>query len=69
MDNIKALLLPTGIGVLIVVLVAISAIWNEGLRAARAGTGPLADFLGEFISFFVLVLVVLAIFGAIREAV
>jgi hypothetical protein len=68
MNNIKTFLLPTGIGVLLVVLGAISAIWNEGLRAARAGPAPLSGFLIEFISFFVLVAIVLAIFRAIRDA-
>ena len=68
MNDIKALLLPAGIGVLLVVLGTISAIWNEGLQAARAGPAPLSDFLVEFISFFVLVIVVLAVFRAIRDA-
>lgn len=68
MDSLKALLLPTGLGVLIVVLGAIGAIWNEGLQAARAGPAPLSNSLTEFIGFFVLVMVVLAVFGAIRNA-
>jgi|GEM_PF-3506070 len=68
MDRLKALLLPTGVGVLVVVLGAISAIMAEGRQAARAGTGPLADFLSELILFFLLVIIVLGVFGAIRNA-
>jgi hypothetical protein len=68
MDGIKTLLLPTGVGVLLVVMVSIGAIMSSGTEAAREGPGPLATFLTEFIEFFVLVILILAIFGAIRGA-
>jgi hypothetical protein len=68
MDGIKALLLPTGVGILLVVMVFIGEIMASGRRAAREGPGPLAAFLTEFIEVFVLVILILAIFGAIRGA-
>jgi hypothetical protein len=69
MDGIKALLLPTGLGILLVVMVSIGGIMASGTEAAREGPGPLAAFLTEFIEFFVLVILILAIFGVIRGAV
>jgi hypothetical protein len=68
MPDLRGLLLPTGIGVLIVVLGSIVGIWNQGLQAARTGPIAVSNFLVGFITLIVLVMLVLAIFGAIRDA-
>lgn len=68
MTSLKAILLPAGIGVFIVVLGAIAAIWDEGLRATRAGPVSLSGFLAELTTFVVLVCVILGLVAMIRNA-
>jgi hypothetical protein len=69
MERVKALLLPTGIGVLLVVLGSITNIMDAGFEAAREGPAALGDFLHGFLLFFILVLFILAVFARIRAAV
>lgn len=69
MERIKALLLPTGIGVLIVVLGSITDIMDAGFAAARTGPAALGDFLYGFLLFFILVLFILALIARISASV
>jgi len=68
MDEIKTRLLPTGVGILLVVMVFVGDIMASGRRAAREGPGSLATFLTEFMEFFIIVILILAIFGTIQGA-
>jgi predicted Rossmann-fold nucleotide-binding protein len=66
MKQIGQLLLPTGLGVLIVLLGSITGIMDAGFEAAREGPVALVGFLEGFIPLFVLVLLMLGIFASIR---
>ena len=68
MKQIGQLLLPTGLGVLIVLLGSITGIMDAGFEAAREGPVALVGFLEGFIPLFVLVLLMLGIFASIRAA-
>lgn len=67
MERIKVLLIPTGIGILLVILGHISSIMDAGFKTARTGPGATGDFLVEFVGFFVLVVVVLVFFKLIQD--
>ena len=68
MKQIGQLLLPTGLGVLIVLLGSITGIMDAGFEAAREGPIALVGFLEGFIVLFVLVMLMLGIFARIRAA-
>ena len=68
MKQIGQLLLPTGLGVLIVLLGSITGIMDAGFEAAREGPMALVGFLEGFIVLFVLVMLMLGIFARIRAA-
>ena len=68
MKQIGQLLLPTGLGVLIVLLGSITGIMDAGFEAARKGPIALVGFLEGFIVLFVLVMLMLGIFARIRAA-
>jgi predicted Rossmann-fold nucleotide-binding protein len=68
MKQIGQLLLPTGLGVLIVLLGSITGIMDAGFEAAREGPIALVGFLEGFIVLFVLVMLMLGIFASIRAA-
>jgi predicted Rossmann-fold nucleotide-binding protein len=68
MKQIGQLLLPTGLGVLIVLLGSITGIMDAGFEAAREGPVALVGFLEGFILLFVLVMLMLGIFASIRAA-
>ena len=68
MKQIGQLFLPTGLGVLIVLLGSITGIMDAGFEAAREGPMALVGFLEGFIVLFVLVMLMLDIFARIRAA-
>jgi phage-related minor tail protein len=68
MKQIGQLLLPTGLGVLIVLLGSITGIMDAGFEAAREGPAALVEFLEGFIVLLILVMLILAVFAAIRGA-
>ena len=68
MKQIGQLLLPTGLGVLIVLLGSITGIMDAGFEAAREGPIALVGFLEGFIVLFVLVMLMLGMFATIRAA-
>ena len=68
MKQIGQLLLPTGLGVLIVLLGYITGIMDAGFEAAREGPIALVGFLEGFIVLFVLVMLMLGVFASIRAA-
>ena len=68
MKQIGQLLLPTGLGVLIVLLGSITGIMDAGFEAAREGPIALVGFLEGFIVLFVLVMLMLGVFARIRAA-
>ena len=68
MKQIGQLLLPTGLGVLIVLLGSITGIMDAGFEAAREGPIALVGFLERFIVLFVLVMLMLGVFASIRAA-
>ena len=68
MKQIGQLLLPTGLGVLIVLLGSITGIMDAGFEAAREGPIALVGFLEGFIVLFVLVMLMLGVFASICAA-
>ena len=68
MKQIGQLLLPTGLGVLIVLLGSIAGIMDAGFEAAREGPMTLVGFLEGFIVLFVLMMLMLGVFASIRAA-
>jgi len=68
MKQIGQLLLPTGLGVLIVLLGSLTGTMNAGFEAAREGPIALVGFLEGFIVLFVLVMLMLGVFASIRAA-
>lgn len=68
MKQIGQLLLPTGLGVLIVLLGSITGIMGAGFEAAREGPVALVGFLEGLIVLFVLVMLMLGVFTSIRAA-
>jgi len=68
MKQIGQLLLPTGLGVLIVLLGSITGIMDAGFEAAREGPIALVGFLEGFIVLSVLVMLMLGVFASIRAA-
>lgn len=68
MKQIGQLFLPTGLGVLIVLLGSITGIMDAGFEAAREGPMALVGFLEGFIVLFVLVMLMLGVFATIRAA-
>ena len=68
MKQIGQLFLPTGLGVLIVLLGSITGIMDAGFEAAREGPMTLVGFLEGFIVLFVLMMLMLGIFARIRAA-
>ena len=68
MKQIGQLFLPTGLGVLIVLLGSITGIMDAGFEAAREGPMALVGFLEGFIVLFVLVMLMLGVFASIRAA-
>lgn len=68
MKQIGQLFLPTGLGVLIVLLGSITGIMDAGFEAAREGPIALVGFLEGFIVLFVLVMLMLGVFASIRAA-
>lgn len=69
MEWIKGLLVPTGIGVLLVILGSITTIMDAGFEAAREGPAALGNFLPGFLLFFISVLFILAVVTRIHAAV
>jgi len=67
-EQIRYLLLPTGLGVLIVLLGSITGIMDAGFEAAREGPRALTGFLEGFIVLLILVMLILTVFAAIRGA-
>jgi len=68
MEQMRYLLLPTGLGVLIVLLGSITGIMDAGFEAAREGPVALVGFLEGFVVLFILVMLILAVFAAVRGA-
>jgi len=68
MKQIGQLLLPTGLGVLIVLLGSITGIMDAGFEAAREGPVALVGFLEGLIVLFVLMMLILGVFAGIRAA-
>ena len=68
MKQIGQLFLPTGLGVLIVLLGSITGIMDAGFEAAREGPIALVGFLEGLLVLFVLVMLMLGVFASIRAA-
>lgn len=68
MKQIGQLLLPTGLGVFIVLLGSITRIMDAGFEAAREGPVALVGFLKGYIILLVLVMLMLGVFAHIRDA-
>ncbi len=68
MKQIGQLLLPTGLGVLIVLLGSITGIMDAGFEAAREGPVALLEFLEGFVVLVILVMLILGVFATIRAA-
>jgi len=68
MEQIRYLLLPTGLGVLIVLLGSITGIMDAGFEAAREGPVALLEFLEGFVVLVILVMLILGVFATIRAA-
>lgn len=66
MDELMKWLLPGGIGILLVFIAAINTSWEKGMRIAVEGDmTQVSDFIGDWIIFGLLVVLVLVIFGVI----
>jgi len=66
MDELMKWLLPGGIGILLVFTAAINSTWDKGMRIAAEGdTTQVSNFIGDWIIFGLLVVLVLVIFGVI----
>jgi hypothetical protein len=66
MDDLMKILLPTGIGILLVVLGAIGSVWDKGMEIAWSGdVSRTVDFIGDWVIFIVLVMLALALISAV----